>query len=158
MSVLKLSIAEDEHWINHVAMSPFLPISPARRPPQHPSLSAIPSPALLPPHILQQDFFIPCFALFKAAVAPAISTFKALGNKQIKLFLHVFPPDERCAHCMCRFPGSYLLSAPSETLHEYKNVKHRRIFLLILGFVKNTLRLCHIELKMDSTRKLERDL
>ena len=96
-------------------------------------------------HILQHNFFIPCFRLFKPVVASAISTYisEGLGNKHIKLFLHIFSPastlaGERCACCICHFPGSYMLLAPLEMLHEYKNVKHRSTFLLILGFVKNT--------------------
>lgn len=96
-------------------------------------------------HMLQYNFFIPCFGLFKPILASAISTyiFKGLGNKQIKLFLHIFSPastpaGERCVSCICYFPGLYMLLVPSEMLHEYKNVKHRSPFLLILGFIKNT--------------------
>lgn len=161
MSVLKLSIAEDEHWINEVSNPHFLPTSLALRSPQPTAVTlqnSFSSPCSSTRfssqlccsssqayHILQHNFFIPCSGLFKPVVASAISTyiFKGLGNKQIKLFLHIFSPDstlagERCAHRICHFPGSCKPLAPSEMLHKYKNVKHRSMFFLILGFVKNT--------------------
>lgn len=161
MSVLKLSIAADEHWTHKVSMPDFLPTSLAIQSPQptpvalqnsfsSPSSSTRFSSQLCSSssqayHILQHNFFIPCFGLFKPVVASAISIyiFKGVGNKQFKVFLHIFSPasslaGERCACCICHFPGSYLLLAPLEMLHEYRNVKHRITFLLILGFVKNT--------------------
>lgn len=110
MSVLKLSIAGDEHWINWVSIPHFLPTSVVT--PANTSLS----PELLFQSLLKDQEFPallfllpgvttfhnttcsqPAFGLCKPAGASVISAgiFKELGKsqickKQIQLFLHIF--------------------------------------------------------------------